>query len=348
MCHMPYAMPCHVPHKELEFIPQAPPRHACTMRMPCTCHAHAHAMRMPCHIRCSSRLSQALPARRLALQRGASKANLLGTVPAVKSLDETRALISFLSSNVSLFRPAAMSTAALRRLVQRCSLVAIKADEVAAGRYVYVRGVPTSQCCLLLHGRLQIRAGLEGFLSEVGPWTTLGLSALTDPNYRPDFTARMLEPARILVITRSDLQAVQGKSTQRAERQERQSAEARLLYSEPAPYSEAEASPPGSPALDDQPDDHGPAGFARPRPLARATTHDGVGFARATSEPPGLGGDMADSESDSPRARRPGPPRTISPLSLAADPGEIDPTSDSPDRSGTPTTDYHFPVVVPI
>ena len=290
-------------------------------------------------------LSQALPARRLALQRGASKANLLGTVPAVKSLDETRALISFLSSNVSLFRPASMSTAALRRLVQRCSLVAIKADEVAAGRYVYVRGVPTSQCCLLLHGRLQIRAGLEGFLSEVGPWTTLGLSALTDPNYRPDFTARMLEPARILVITRSDLQAVQGKSTQRAERQ---SAEARLLYSEPAPYSEAEASPPGSPALDDHPDDHGPAGFARPRPLARATTYDGVGFDRATSEPQGLGGDMADSESDSPRARRPGPPRTVSPLSLAADPGEIDPTSDSPDRSGTPTTDYHFPVVVPI
>ena len=52
------------------------------------------------------------------MQRGASKANLLGSVPAVKSLDETRALISFLSSNVSLFRPAAMSTAALRRLVQ--------------------------------------------------------------------------------------------------------------------------------------------------------------------------------------------------------------------------------------
>ena len=80
-----------------------------------------------------------------------------------------------------------------------------------------MRGVPTSQCCLLLHGRLQIRAGHEGFFSEVGPWTTLGLSALTDPNYRPDFTARVLEPARILVITRSDLQAVQGESAQRAE-----------------------------------------------------------------------------------------------------------------------------------
>ena len=128
-----------------------------------------------------------------------------------------RALISFLSSNVSLFRPAAMSTTALRRLVQRCSLVAILQEQVSSGRYVYVRGVPTSQCCLLLHGRLQIRAGHEGFFSEVGPWTTLGLSALTDPNYRPDFTARVLEPARILVITRSDLQAVQGESAQRAE-----------------------------------------------------------------------------------------------------------------------------------
>ena len=297
-------------------ISQAPP---CTR----TCTRHAHVMPQLPHLPHLVLPSQALPARRLAMQRGASKANLLGTLPAVKSLDETKALISFLSSNVSLFRPAAMSSATLRRLVQRSSLVAIKADEVAAGRYVYVRGVPTSQCCLLLHGRLQIRAGLEGFLSEVGPWTTLGLSALTDPNYHPDFTARMLEPARILVITRSDLQAVQGKSTQRAERQ---SAEASLLYSEAAPFSEAEAeaeaeaSPPGSPTIDD----HGQGEFARPRPFARATSHDGAGFARATREPRGLGGgDMADSESDSPRARRPGPPRTISPLSPAADPGEI-------------------------
>jgi len=151
------------------------------------------------------------------VQRGHSKANLLGAVPAVKSIDEMRALISFLSSNVSFFRPAAMSTTALRRLVQRSSLVTILQDQVRLGRYVYVRGVPTSQCCLLLHGRLQIRAGHEGFLSEVGPWTTLGLSALIDPNYHPDFTARVLEPARLLVITRSDLQVVQGESAQRAE-----------------------------------------------------------------------------------------------------------------------------------
>ena len=40
------------------------------------------------------------------------------TLTLILTQDETRALISFLSSNVSLFRPVAMSTAALRRLVQ--------------------------------------------------------------------------------------------------------------------------------------------------------------------------------------------------------------------------------------
>ena len=236
-------------------------------------------------------ISQALPARRLALQRGASKANLLGTVPAVKSTDEMRALISFLSSNVGLFRPAAISTAALRRLVQRCSLVAVGADEVSDGRYVYVRGVPTSQCCLLLHGRLQIRAGLEGFLSEVGPWTTLGLSALTDPDYRPDFTARILEPARILVITRSDLQAVQGEGAHRAE----------LRRGGLSSYSEAEASPPGSPSMGSP---------------SMEIEDQGAGSFSMRSE------DMA-ADSDS-EARRP--------LSPAADPGGVGPASDRSDK----------------
>lgn len=144
-------------------------------------------------------------------QRNLSKKNLLGLAggPAGKTTEETRALCSFLSSNVPLFRPASISTAQLRRLVQRCALVSVSADEVRAGRYVYVRGVPTSSCTLLLQGKLQIRAGAEGFLSEVGQWTTLGLSALTDISYRPDFSARLIEPARVLVIRREDWQAVQ-------------------------------------------------------------------------------------------------------------------------------------------
>ena len=105
--------------------------------------------------------------------------------------DEVRALVSFLSSQIAIFRPPAMSSAALRRLVLRCSVCSIEQEELDAGRYVYVRGVPASFACLLLHGRLQIRAGNEGFASEMGPWTPIAMQALTDVSYKPDFTARV-------------------------------------------------------------------------------------------------------------------------------------------------------------
>lgn len=59
----------------------------------------------------------------------------------------------------------------------------ISQEEVTRGRYVYVRGVPASFCCLLLHGRLQIRAGNEGFSSEIGPWTTLALQVPARPTH---------------------------------------------------------------------------------------------------------------------------------------------------------------------
>jgi hypothetical protein len=103
-----------------------------------------------------------------------------------------------------------MSFPLLRRLLLRCSISSVDEDSVETGRYVYVRGVQASFCCLVLHGRLQIRAGNEGFTSEIGPWTTLALQALTDVNYSPDFTARVECAARILIITRQEVNAVLG------------------------------------------------------------------------------------------------------------------------------------------
>jgi len=76
------------------------------------------------------------------------------------------------------------------------------------GCSVFVRGVPTDYCCLLLHGRLQIRAGGEGFLSEIGPWTMLGLNALTNEDYTPDFTATVVAQARIFIIPRRAYQRI--------------------------------------------------------------------------------------------------------------------------------------------
>jgi hypothetical protein len=155
-----------------------------------------------------------LQRREMMLAEGVSRAESVvgGERP---TADEVRALASFLSNNVASFRPPNMSTALLRRLLLRCSISSVSPEEVARGRYVYVRGVPAAFCCLLLHGRLQIRAGNEGFTSEIGPWMPLGMQALTDVKYTPDFTARVDCAARIVIISRKDVQAVLGfvKST---------------------------------------------------------------------------------------------------------------------------------------
>ena len=124
--------------------------------------------------------------------------------------DEVRALTSYLSNNVPNFRPPNMSLPLLRRLLLRCLITSVTPEQVATGRYVYVRGVPASFCCLVLHGRLQIRAGQEGFTTEIGAWTTLATQALTDVEYTPDFTARVEVAARILIISRADVHAVLG------------------------------------------------------------------------------------------------------------------------------------------
>lgn len=128
--------------------------------------------------------------------------------PAAKTADEVRALVSYLSTNVSLFRPAAFSGAALRRLVQRCPIYTVSAQQVAHGHYIYVRGVPASCCCLLLHGRVQVCAGNEGLVSDIGPWTLLAANALTEERHVPDFTARVAAAARIFTIPRAELLAV--------------------------------------------------------------------------------------------------------------------------------------------
>lgn len=68
---------------------------------------------------------------------------------------------------------------------------------------IYSKGVPSKNAYLIIHGRLQITAGNDGFVSEAGPWTLLGVRALTDNLYAPDFTAIVIErPTRLLRISR--------------------------------------------------------------------------------------------------------------------------------------------------
>lgn len=91
--------------------------------------------------------------------------------------------------------------------------------EIQDDSMIYSKGVPTKNAYLIIHGKLEIIAGDEGFISEAGPWTLLGGRALTQDLYAPDFSARVVErPTRVLRISRKlyrlMLQASENKSTE--------------------------------------------------------------------------------------------------------------------------------------
>ena len=56
---------------------------------------------------------------------------------------------------------------------------------------VYERGFPANFATLVLSGKLSVKAGVDGFRAEAGPWTLLGAGALRDENFVPDFSAHV-------------------------------------------------------------------------------------------------------------------------------------------------------------
>ena len=90
---------------------------------------------------------------------------------------------------------------ALTALVRRASVVdherRTPEAELDAGRppepsdVVYERGFPANFATLVLSGKLSVKAGVDGFRAEAGPWTLLGAGALRDENFVPDFSAHV-------------------------------------------------------------------------------------------------------------------------------------------------------------
>lgn len=69
---------------------------------------------------------------------------------------------------------------------------------------MYVRNVPSKNFYLILSGIVAICSGQEGFMVELGPFNCLGVDALLDIDYKPDFSAKALNSVRVLRITRDD------------------------------------------------------------------------------------------------------------------------------------------------
>ena len=68
---------------------------------------------------------------------------------------------------------------------------------------IYEKDVPSDMCTLILSGKVTVIAGADEIRTDVASWTLLGMCALRDPQYKPDFTAFVCSgPCRCIQISR--------------------------------------------------------------------------------------------------------------------------------------------------
>mmetsp|Transcript_14580 Transcript_14580/g.37212 ORF Transcript_14580/g.37212 Transcript_14580/m.37212 type:complete len:307 (+) Transcript_14580:230-1150(+) len=131
--------------------------------------------------------------------------------------EEMQAICSHLSSNLpQFFRHDIMPIHVLKELIAKSELVTIEQEEVKKWKngeaesdqdfIIYKRGGQLEYFTLLLEGKVYIKAGSEGFETEVGPWTNLGVRSLSADNPSAcDFDAAATEDSiRYIKIKRED------------------------------------------------------------------------------------------------------------------------------------------------
>ena len=69
---------------------------------------------------------------------------------------------------------------------------------------LYVRGTRSDSFYLILSGKVMICTGNEGFMVEQGAFNYMGVDCLTNDNYVPDFSAKVIGKVKLLKITRED------------------------------------------------------------------------------------------------------------------------------------------------
>jgi len=78
---------------------------------------------------------------------------------------------------------------------------------------IFIRGVSNDSFYLVLSGKVMICSGNEGFFLEQGPFNYMGIDCLTNDNYIPDFSAKVLGKTKLLKITRSEYRKALGHIT---------------------------------------------------------------------------------------------------------------------------------------
>lgn len=69
---------------------------------------------------------------------------------------------------------------------------------------LYHRGIRSEYFFLIISGRVAICSGADGFMVEKGTFEFIGEQCLTDPEYIPDYSCKVLGNSKILRISRDD------------------------------------------------------------------------------------------------------------------------------------------------
>lgn len=76
-------------------------------------------------------------------------------------------------------------------------------DEYLFNPILYTRGIESDAFHLILSGKVNVTSGNEGFMITQSAFNYLGADALVRDDYKPDFSANVVNQARILRISRT-------------------------------------------------------------------------------------------------------------------------------------------------
>eukprot|EP00302_Diacronema_sp_CCMP2436_P037308 CAMPEP_0180040652 /NCGR_PEP_ID=MMETSP0984-20121128/33607_1 /TAXON_ID=483367 /ORGANISM="non described non described, Strain CCMP 2436" /LENGTH=686 /DNA_ID=CAMNT_0021967973 /DNA_START=102 /DNA_END=2163 /DNA_ORIENTATION=- len=124
---------------------------------------------------------------------------------------ELAAVCSFLSGNSAHFSGGVLSQEMLLTLIMQCKVCDVLPGTPAA--LICKRGSPCQVAFLVLQGRVRVIAGAEGFKTEFGPWTLLAAKSFEREDYCPDFTATVVEHARLLLISSAGYRLLAGAAS---------------------------------------------------------------------------------------------------------------------------------------
>lgn len=114
---------------------------------------------------------------------------------------------SYLSKSVDAFR--LLPETILHKLLGTASLLTMDVDPTKE-IFLYKKNQECDFFILVLNGKLEVISGKEQFVSELGPWSSVGSLALTSTPYVPDFDCKLSKSSQLVKIYREDyIKAVQ-------------------------------------------------------------------------------------------------------------------------------------------